>query len=260
MTIPFYKYQGTGNDFIIVDNRTNVFDAARADLVKKFCDRKFGIGSDGLLLLQNKTGYDFEAVFFNPDASMSLCGNGSRCIVSFAQTLGVIKDKARFLAIDGTHEAIINKDGTVSLKMNDVKNIETGKDHFFLDTGSPHYCLLVNDVKHYNVVEEGRRIRNSDRFRKEGTNVNFLEKNNSAVYVRTYERGVENETLSCGTGVTASALAAALKGIATAGNYCDIKTPGGNLRVKFQKNNDGSFSGIWLEGPAEFVFKGEITI
>lgn len=259
MKVAFLKYQGTGNDFILIDNRKQVFDAGRIDRVKKLCDRKFGIGSDGLLLLQEKTGYDFEMIFFNPNGSNSLCGNGSRCIVEFARTLGMIKNKARFVAFDGEHEAEI-KNGTVSVKMNDVKSVETGKDYFFLNTGSPHYCTFVNNLSHYDVFENGKNIRNSGKFGSGGTNVNFLEKSGSMMEVRTYERGVENETLSCGTGVTASALVASLKGISTTENYCDIKTAGGKLRVKFKKSNDSSFSDIWLEGPVEFVFSGEIEI
>ena len=260
MKISFYKYQGTGNDFILIDNRQNIFDPKNIDLVQKLCNRKFGIGSDGLMLLQNKVGYDFEMIFFNPDGSKSLCGNGSRCIVAFAKSLGIIKDKARFITFDGEHEAVILQNGEVSLKMNDVKSVENGNGFYFLNTGSPHYCALVKDIQHYDVFAEGKKIRNSDRFKKDGTNVNFLEKSEDSVFVRTYERGVENETLSCGTGVTAAALVAAMAGISSAENYCNIKTSGGNLKVKFKKNQDNSFSDIRLEGPAAFVYKGEIEI
>jgi len=260
MKITFYKYQGTGNDFILIDNRQNVFDVKNIDLVQKLCKRKFGIGSDGLMLLQNKAGYDFEMIFFNPDGSKSLCGNGSRCIVAFANLLGIIKNKARFTTFDGEHSAEILQNGDVSLKMNDVKSIENGNGFYFLNTGSPHYCSFVTDVKQHDVFSEGKKIRNSERFKTEGTNVNFLEKNDNSVFVRTYERGVENETLSCGTGVTAAGLVASLAGISSADNFCNVKTLGGNLKVKFKKNTDNSFSDIWLEGPATFVFKGEIEI
>lgn len=259
MKIAFHKYQGTGNDFILIDNRRGVFNKKDVDLIKKLCSRKFGIGSDGLMLLQNKEGYDFEMIFFNPDGSKSLCGNGSRCMVEFARMLGIVKDKICFITYDGEHKARI-KNGSVSVKMKDVKSIEAGENYFYLHTGSPHYCTFVDDVRHFAVIESGKKIRYSERFRKDGTNVNFLEKNGNTVFVRTYERGVENETLSCGTGVTASALVASLTGIATSKNYCNIKTLGGNLKVRFSMNADNSFSDIWLEGPADFVFKGEIEI
>ena len=260
MKITFYKYQGTGNDFILIDNRQNVFDIKKNDLVQKLCNRKFGIGSDGLMLLQNKVGYDFEMIFFNPDGSKSLCGNGSRCIVAFANLLGIIKNKARFITFDGEHIAEILQNEEVSLKMNDVKSVENGNDFYFLNTGSPHYCAFVTDVKHHDVFSEGKKIRYSERFKTEGTNVNLLEKKGNSVFVRTYERGVENETLSCGTGVTAAGLVASLVGISSADNFCNVNTLGGNLKVKFKKNPDNSFSDIWLEGPATFVFKGEIEI
>jgi diaminopimelate epimerase len=258
MKLQFHKYQGTGNDFLLVDDREQRFDTSRLDVVQKVCKRRFGVGSDGLILLREKKGYDFEMVFFNPDGSQSLCGNGSRCIVAFAKDLGLIKNETRFLAIDGEHTAHI-LDGIVSLKMNDVKSVEKGDDYFYLNTGSPHYCTFVHEIAEFDVVKQGKRIRYSERFKKEGTNVNFLERVDGAVFVRTYERGVENETLSCGTGVTASGLVAALKNVSTSKEFCDIQTLGGMLKVKFRQNGD-SFSDIYLEGPAEFVFRGEIVI
>ncbi|MGQ0829450.1 MAG: diaminopimelate epimerase [Bacteroidota bacterium] len=260
MQINFHKYQGTGNDFIIIDNRDLKFNRGDNALVAKLCDRRLGIGADGLMLLQNKQGYDFEMVYYNSDGNeSSMCGNGGRCISEFARTLGLVKDKAHFIAIDGAHESLI-KPGFITLKMKDVKNVELKSDFSFLNTGSPHYVALVNDVEHFNVVEEGKKIRNNDRFKAEGTNVNFIEKKNNGLFVRTYERGVEGETYSCGTGVTAAALVAAIKNISTAQDFCDIKTLGGNLKVKFNKHTDNSFTDVWLEGPATFVFTGEITI
>ena len=254
----FYKYQGTGNDFILIDNRSKVFDIKRRDLVKKLCDRRFGIGADGLMLLQNTSGYDFEMVYYNSDGNpSSMCGNGGRCIANFAHRLGIVKNKTKFLAIDGAHEAIIEKD-IVKLKMNDVSSVETGNDHYFLNTGSPHYVKFVNDTAKLNVFEEGRKVRYSERFKAEGTNVNFVEKQDGKIVVRTYERGVEAETLSCGTGVTASALIARLTRVATADEYCEVKTPGGNLIVRFKKGANNTFTDIWLEGSAEFVFEGEV--
>lgn len=260
MLLQFYKYQGTGNDFIIIDNRNRNFDITDNSVVEKLCNRRFGIGADGLMLLQNMTGYDFEMVYYNSDGRpSSMCGNGGRCIAAFAQTLGIIKDKAYFMATDGEHEAKINQN-YVGLKMNNVSKIEMGADYCFLNTGSPHYVEFVNNVEDFDVFTKGKAIRNNDRFKSEGTNVNFVEKKYNELFVRTYERGVEAETFSCGTGVTAAALAASLKSVSTAQEYCDIRTLGGNLKVKFIKHSDNSFTDIWLEGPAEFVFKGEIKI
>lgn len=258
MIIHFFKYEGTGNDFIIVDNRSMAFNRKDNALVAKLCNRRFGIGADGLMLLQNAQGYDFEMVYYNSDGKeSSMCGNGGRCIVEFARTLGLVKDKAFFLATDGEHEALV-KPGFISLKMNNVSKIELGPAYSFLNTGSPHYVAFVNDVENYNVFEKGREIRYNDRFKDEGTNVNFVEKKYNELFVRTYERGVEGETYSCGTGVTAAALVASLKSVATADSYCDIVTLGGRLKVNFKKHPDNSFTDIWLEGPATYVFKGEI--
>lgn len=258
MQINFFKYQGTGNDFILIDNRDMQFNRKDHALVAKLCDRRFGIGADGLMLLQNATGYDFEMVYYNSDGNeSSMCGNGGRCIVEFARTLGLVKDKAFFLATDGEHEAIV-KPGFISLKMNNVSKVEQTAGYSYLNTGSPHYVEFVNDVENYNVFEKGRAIRNSERFKAEGTNVNFVEKKYNQLFVRTYERGVEAETYSCGTGVTAAALVAALKHVSTTETFCEIKTLGGDLKVTFQQHPDHSFTDIWLEGPATFVFKGSI--
>lgn len=258
LKLSFCKYQGTGNDFVLVDNRDNAFGDTNVDKIARLCDRRFGIGGDGLMLLQNKPGYDFEMVYFNSDGRpSSMCGNGGRCIVAFAKRLGIIRDKAHFIAVDGDHDATV-KDNWVSLKMNDVRSVEINEDFCWLNTGSPHYVKFVNDIEHYDMFNEGRNIRYNERFKKEGTNVNFLERKGDVLFVRTYERGVEDETYSCGTGVTAAALVAALKGVATAEDHCRIKTLGGELNVRFKKNADGSFTGIWLEGPAEFVFEGVV--
>jgi len=260
MTINFKKYQGTGNDFILIDNRDGKVQLSN-EQVKQLCDRKFGIGADGLMLLEDELSFDFKMVYYNSDGNpSSMCGNGGRCITKFAKDLGIITDKTRFLAVDGAHDAIILEDGTVSLKMTDVKNIEAGTDFFFMNTGSPHYVKHTSNVVALNVFEEGRKIRNSDRFKEEGTNVNFIERFDDYLFVRTYERGVENETLSCGTGVTASALAAACIGMSTSKNNCIVKTPGGNLNVKFDKVLENTFYNIWLEGAAQFVFKGSIEV
>lgn len=260
MTITFNKYQGTGNDFIIIDNRDMKFNRGDNGLVAKLCDRRFGIGGDGLMLLQSKIGYDFEMVYYNSDGNeSSMCGNGGRCIVEYARALGLVKTKAHFLASDGEHEALVNS-SYISLKMNNVTKVEMNAAFSYLNTGSPHYVAFVSDVKNYKVFEEGKKIRNNERFKEKGTNVNFVEKELNDLFVRTYERGVEDETYSCGTGVTAAALVAALKNVSTAQDYCDVKTLGGNLKVKFNKHEDSSFTDIWLEGPATFVYKGEIII
>ncbi len=260
MKIQFYKYHGTGNDFVIIDNRKMIIDRSKKDVIAKLCDRKFGIGADGLILLQDVVDYDFEMVYFNADGNeSSMCGNGGRCIVDFANKLGIINDKAAFLAIDGPHEAGIN-DGSISLSMSDVNQIEINPDYCFMDTGSPHYLVFVNDVDNIDVVEEGKKIRYNDRFREEGVNVNFLEMRNDMLYIRTYERGVEDETLSCGTGMVAAALYASLKAVLGNDDFCNVITPGGEVKVKFTKLQDNSFTNIRLEGPASFVFKGEIDV
>ncbi len=260
MPIKFDKYHGTGNDFILIDNRKKEIELS-TEQIMYLCHRHFGIGADGLMLLELEPGVDFKMVYFNSDGNEStMCGNGGRCITAYAKKLGLIEDKARFIAIDGLHEATIANDGVVSLKMGDVKHIDKGENYFYLNTGSPHYVKFVFDVKHFNVFDEGKKIRNSDAFVAEGTNVNFIEKIEEDIFVRTYERGVEDETLSCGTGVTASALVAALKGVAIGKNNCRVRTLGGNLNVKFDKVLENTFYNIWLEGPAEFVFEGNIEL
>lgn len=253
----FVKYQGTGNDFIMVDNRQGIFDPSDIKTVTKWCDRKFGIGADGLILIQHAEGYDFEMIYFNSDGSQSLCGNGSRCAVNFAKELGIIGDKTFFLAIDGSHEAKI-ENGIVHLKMNNVTQIEHSASYDFINTGSPHWVHLVNDVTTFPVVDEGRKIRYNERFKEKGTNVNFVQKLPvNQIFVRTYERGVEDETLSCGTGVTACALAASAWGYQSP---VAIKVLGGNLQVSFEGNLTDGFTNVWLVGPAVRVFEGNVAL
>ncbi len=254
MKIEFYKYQGTGNDFVMIDNRTGQV-AHNVEMVQHFCDRRFGIGADGLILIEEHPELDFTMVYYNSDGSQSFCGNGSRCAVAFSQHLGIIENKAHFEAIDGAHEATI-ENGWVSLKMLDVATIEVGEAHYFIDTGSPHYIQYVADVAAVDVYEQGRQVRYSDRFKAEGTNVNFIEVLNDGISVRTYERGVEDETLSCGTGVTAAAISAHHKGLVK-NDVCPIVTKGGKLSIKLTKNGVG-YTNIWLQGPADMVFKGSI--
>jgi len=261
MQIPFTKYQGTGNDFVIIDNRHPVFlKKSDTELIRQLCDRRFGIGADGLILLQNREGYDFEMVYFNADGrESSMCGNGGRCITAFAAQQGVIQDQASFLAIDGAHDALIRPDGWVNLKMGDVTSIEASGDSYVLNTGSPHYIVFVEDVDDINVYENGQAIRYSSRFRKEGINVNFVERTKEGILVATYERGVEDETLSCGTGVTAAAIAYSLEAGDPQLNKVAVEAKGGRLEVLFSKTAEGNFEKIWLCGPATKVFEGTFS-
>ncbi len=260
MKIPFYKYQGTGNDFVMIDNRQNLISKNNTKLVNRLCDRKFGIGGDGLILLENPevAGDDFKMVYFNADGNeSSMCGNGGRCLVAFAKFLGIIEDKATFTAVDGPHKATITGD-EVSLQMQDLTEIKQLGNMAFLDTGSPHHVVFTKNVAQLDVKKEGAEIRYSDAYiGNGGTNVNFVDmQENNTFLVRTYERGVEDETLSCGTGVTAVALAAHASGKANS-NTVKLIVPGGELSVSFKKEDD-TYRDVWLTGPAEQVFKGEI--
>jgi diaminopimelate epimerase len=260
MKIAFTKYQGTGNDFVILDNRENLYSSLTTKQVRFLCDRRFGIGADGLMLLNNKPGYDFEMIYYNADGNEgSMCGNGGRCLVQFAHDNGIAKTKYYFSAVDGDHHAEIEAMGIVRLKMKDVKWTEIYLTHSILNTGSPHYVKPSVDINSINIVEAGRAIRYSPEFAKEGINVNFVEIDDpDSIYMRTYERGVEGETLSCGTGVTASALIFAHND--NGFNRVKVRTPGGHLIVEFEKISDHHFEDIWLCGPAAFVFKGEIDL
>lgn len=260
MKLNFYKYQGTGNDFILIDNRSHAISLT-TEQIKFLCDRRFGIGADGLMLLELEPGFDFKMVYFNSDGNQSsMCGNGGRCITAFAKHCNLVTDKCKFLAIDGPHEALILENNIVSLKMQDVKEVEVNDGYYFLNTGSPHYVELVKDIENFDVVGNGKKVRYNDRFKEEGTNVNFIEKKEDALFVRTYERGVEDETYSCGTGVTAAALVAGLNGISDTKNSCHIKTLGGELDVTFEKVLEKNFYNIWLQGPAQLVYNGSIQI
>lgn len=256
--LTFYKYHGAGNDFVIVDNRDLTFPADNIAYIEWLCDRRFGIGGDGLMLLQSKEGYDFEMRYFNSDGrEASMCGNGGRCIVAFAARLGIIKGKTEFIAVDGPHEAVLESDGTVSLKMTDVKQVDATGGEYFLDTGSPHFVRFLDNIDSVDVYNEGRAVRYSDRFREKGTNVNFVQQSGNHLVVYTYERGVEAETLACGTGITASVLSAAHKSGLDKGLF-SVKAKGGDLSVSFEKAKEG-FTNIWLRGPAAFVFRGTIA-
>lgn len=254
MEFTFYKYQGTGNDFVIIDNREDFFLKKNTELVAKICDRRFGVGADGLLLLEKHPSADFRMVYYNSDGNLSsMCGNGGRCISHFAKFLGIISDKTIFEAVDGMHEATVEKDW-VSLKMNNVEKVNVSENYTFLNTGSPHHVEIVSHLEDFDVFTKGKTIRNKT-YGKEGANVNFVEQNDKVVFsVRTYERGVEDETLSCGTGVTAVALAMFETG-KTSENKVILKTPGGELQVRFEKVGS-SYKNVYLEGPATQVFKG----
>lgn len=257
MEYTFYKYQGTGNDFVMVDDRSERIDTTDLALVKKLCDRKFGIGADGLILIRNHSDFDFEMVYFNADGSQSMCGNGARCAVAFAKFLGIISEHTKFLAIDGAHQATI-KDGLVHLMMGNVEKVETKETDFFVNTGSPHHIRFVDNVSNYPVFEQGAKVRYDSAYQPSGTNVNFVEVlSEDEIYVRTYERGVENETLSCGTGVTAAAIAFAQK---KENPSVKINTLGGKLTVSFRSLDNGRFEDVWLIGPTEQVFTGKINI
>ena len=260
MKINFYKYQGAGNDFILLDNRDNQYDGLTVKQVKSMCDRHFGIGADRLMLLNEKEGFDFEMVYFNSDGRRgSMCGNGGRCIVRFASKMGIKKSAYSFSATDGAHQAKVDLEKNLSLKMNDVKEVEFFLDHYVLNTGSPHYVKFVTNVLDIDIVDEGRAIRYSKAFGDKGINVDFVETlGDDEIYVRTYERGVEDETLSCGTGVTASAIVAAHN--ENGFNRVEVKTKGGNLSVEFDKISETHFTNIWLSGPAIFVFSGSIEL
>ena len=265
MLTNFTKYQGAGNDFVLIDNRTNTFKNITKKQIELICDRRFGIGADGLITLNKNKNADFEMVYYNADGGVgSMCGNGARCITLFALKLGLIKKKAAFLAYDGLHNAKIisvnkNKSAAeIKVSMMDVNQIENGQGFYFLNTGSPHYVCFVKDVNAIDVVAEGKKIRYNQRFKKEGTNVNFVAVKNGKLLIRTYERGVENETLACGTGITAAAIAAHHAGLIKT-NKINVKALGGNLKVFLEKSAKG-YTNIFLQGQAEKSFTGTIKI
>jgi diaminopimelate epimerase len=258
MQLHFYKYQGTGNDFIILDNRNNEISLSKLE-IHHLCDRRFGIGADGLMLLNHLEGYDFEMKYYNADGSeSSMCGNGGRCLTRFAFDRGIHKNNYRFLAVDGPHEAYFGKKEWIHLKMKDVDQMHVSQHASILNTGSPHYVKEVTNLLELNVYEEGKSIRYSKEFAAEGININFVQVYHNKISVRTYERGVEEETYSCGTGVTAAALVFAHN--ENGFNRVEIETKGGHLAVEFEKKGDTHFKNIWLCGPATFVFEGTIDV
>jgi diaminopimelate epimerase len=260
MELEFYKYQGTGNDFVMIDNRSNTFPKENTELVAHLCNRRFGIGADGLILLETDTETDFRMVYYNSDGNLSsMCGNGGRCLVAFAKKLNLIQKETTFVATDGLHYATVADDGIVSLQMIDVAAIKNTSEYSYLNTGSPHHVQLVDNLEQYNVKENGAAIRYGNLYGKEGSNINFVKKINENTFsLRTYERGVEDETLACGTGATAVAIAMNAIG-QTDLNVINLNVEGGKLTVSFEKGN-GKYTNVFLKGPAEFVFKGTIAI
>jgi diaminopimelate epimerase len=260
MQLEFYKYQGTGNDFVMIDNRSKTFPKENTELVAHLCNRRFGIGADGLILLETDTETDFRMVYYNSDGNLSsMCGNGGRCLVAFAKKLNLIQTETTFVATDGLHYATVADDGIVSLQMIDVAAIKNTSEYSYLNTGSPHHVQLVDNLEQFNVKENGAAIRYGNLYGKEGSNINFVKKINENTFsLRTYERGVEDETLACGTGATAVAIAMNAIG-QTNLNVINLNVEGGKLTVSFEKGN-GKYTNVFLKGPAEFVFKGTIAI
>ncbi len=255
--IHFYKYQATGNDFVLIDNRSGNYSFTK-EQIEKICDRRFGIGADGLMLIEKHPTLDFNLVYYNNDGSQSLCGNGSRAAVIMASSLGLLNAHTTFNAYDGPHQAELLNTGIVRLKMNDVTTVKKIGDDYSINTGSPHHLKFVSDVKNYPVVDEGKKIRYSLTYAPKGTNVNFIQLlENNTIFVRTYERGVEDETFSCGTGVTAAALAASFHGYTSP---VQVKVRGGELSVEFKSGQAGTFQDVFLVGPAKMVFEGTLEL
>jgi diaminopimelate epimerase len=256
MILSFHKYQGTGNDFVMIDNRNQVFPKNNLSVLHKLCDRNFGVGADGIILIENDATSDFKMSYFNADGSETFCGNGGRCAVAFAKYLKIINSKTTFSAFDGPHYAEI-KNNTISLQMIDVNDIKVSENSVFVYTGTQHHVEMVDALDEYPVFENGKKIRYS--YDAPGSNVNFVQKIDDTTFrVRTYEKGVENETLACGTGVTAVAIAMH-KINKTNSNSIFLPVKGGELNVTFEVEND-SYTNVFLKGPAEFVFKGSIEI
>lgn len=259
MKIEFYKYQGTGNDFVMIDNRAMQIKL-NTHQINFLCNRKLGIGADGLILLEPSDQLDFKMVYYNADGNeSSMCGNGGRCIAHFAHFLQLVTQDGCFEAIDGRHDFKIGKQDAISLKMNDVEVILRDQNGaYILNTGSPHYVKFVNNVNQVDIIQDARQIRNNETYIEKGINVNFVSSSDDTYSMRTYERGVEDETLSCGTGTVAAALSIS-KEFSIQDDQINLCTPGGNLSVTFNRKGD-IFTNIWLIGPAKLVFKGAIEM
>jgi diaminopimelate epimerase len=256
--IEFFKYHGTGNDFILINSFNDNIDLP-ADVIENMCHRQFGIGADGLMILRKKDGFDFEMDFYNSDGNRgSMCGNGGRCIVAFAHDMGVITDKAHFIAPDGEHFADFISYDKIKLTLRDVNNIEEHELGVFMDTGSPHLVIFKEHDNNLNVFEDGKAVRYSETYKENGVNVNFVIPQKDVSKVYTYERGVENQTFSCGTGTVASAIA--LNKLENRESPVEFNTLGGKLMVYFTKMNKDIYKNIWLEGPVRKVFSGVFSI
>lgn len=253
--IKFTKYQGTGNDFIMIDGRTNNIEHLTQPVIHKLCHRRFGIGADGLIILKNKDGFDFEMDYYNADGNRgSMCGNGGRCTIAYAYELGIIKRETSFYAPDGAHEAIFNSYNDILLKMTNVSTIISETEGFVMDTGSPHLVVFKDDILDLDIYTEGKALRYSNKFKTNGINVNFLSKDNDFINVATYERGVEDETYSCGTGTVAACLGAHINHKME--SPIKAKTKGGDLVVHFNSMKNNQYENIWLQGPAVKSFEG----
>lgn len=260
MKITFSKYQGTGNDFVMLDNLNQQYDALTIEQIRFLCDRRFGIGADGLIKINRNSTAEFEVDYYNSDGSKSFCGNGARCSVAFAETLGLDVSTTSFLGIDGIHRATKNQ-AEIALEMNDVSTIKRVEADYEIFTGSPHYIRFVDSIDSQDITEFGKKIRYSSVYKNEGINVNLVQVvNNNQLIVRTYERGVEAETLSCGTGVTACVLAFAYEKKLVGKHLIHVNVKGGKLDVSFVQESLGLFTEIRLIGPGEFVFSGEIDV
>jgi diaminopimelate epimerase len=260
MVVHFHKYHGTGNDFIMMDARNSRFSPPPPDIISGLCDRRLGIGADGLVIIHPHENLDFMMKYYNSDGHEgSFCGNAGRCAMVFTSRLGIVDQEARFEAYDGVHEGRIISDKTVILTMLPVSAVRYFQDHYELDTGSPHYVKFTDSVEKTDVRTEGAAIRYSQPYKKEGVNVNFVSFYKEGIYVRTYERGVEDETLSCGTGNIASAICAAIQTGSDNHSY-NVFTRGGILRVSFNRTGKEQFENITLEGPVKFVFEGDVEI
>jgi diaminopimelate epimerase len=257
MQFSFEKYHGAGNDFILIDNTKGSFHGDQKTIAK-LCHRHFGIGADGLILLQSHPDFDFEMIYYNADGNIgSMCGNGGRCAVIFANKLNMIKDEGVFLATDGVHHAKIDEGGEVNLSMNPVHAIAKVENAFVMNTGSPHYVTFVDSVNELDVISEGKKIRNNDTYRAEGINVNFAKITDAGILMRTYERGVEDETFSCGTGTIAAAIAASVKlDDHKKEQSVFVQALGGDLTVSFTRESADHFTNVFLKGPVGFVFAG----
>lgn len=257
--IEFYKYQGTGNDFILIDGYNNNIPHLSEDIIQKMCHRRFGIGADGLIILRKKEDYDFDMDFYNSDGKNgSMCGNGGRCVVAFAHDIGVIDNETTFWAPDGEHFAKFESHDKISLKMQDLSEIEVHDKGLFMDTGSPHLIVFANRIDDMDVYMEGKSIRYNETYKAEGVNVNFVELGNNSISLITYERGVEDVTYSCGTGTVAAAIASSIK--TNILSPIEAYTKGGQLKVSFEHIKDNIYKNIWLIGPALKSFQGTYSL